>query len=489
MMVRGLAHTALVALLLMPITSSALAQEGPADVSGEVPAAESPPRVVVDAVAGPTKLARKVRLAVVRALLERSTVIPVAELERARADLASGSAARDGAGAMEEDARFAAIARAITADGVVVGAITGRGGRRSIELVIRSGWDGAIAATRSIPLPRRFIGKKQQDLIAAAVVELLEELQAAARERARRQAAAASPSPGTSSGAASGPASEPASGLQAGSPARPFWRDIHGSAALGWSFLSRTLDFSVADSVPDAMRPFQYEALASGLTLDVEVYPLGALGDVLGGHLVPLGVRFAFDRSIGLRSESAESPGETFGTVRQHISLGLVYARTFHLGRPIEIIGGLGFDRLSHSIALDDVAIELPDVAYSSLDLGLRVRVPVLGGPRFGAPLIAAYLDTSLLLGLGAGDIEAMDSYGESSVTGLDLDLGAEIAPLSSWPVPAALRVRLGLRYIRVGLGFDGSGALTELDGDGETDVDGASDSYLGGYLAAGYVF
>jgi hypothetical protein len=50
--------------------------------------------------------------------------------------------------------------------------------------------------------------------------------------------------------------------------------------------------------------------------------------------------------------------------------------------------------------------------------------------------------------------------------------------------------LHLGVRYVRMAYDFNGAGgALVDRDGDGDDDVGGALDVYLGGYATLGYLF
>jgi hypothetical protein len=83
---------------------------------------------------------------------------------------------------------------------------------------------------------------------------------------------------------------------------------------------------------------------------------------------------------------------------------------------------------------------------------------------------------------LGDGEIGKLSSFGRGSVGGIDTDLRLEVRPTSS------LVLGIGGRYTRFFFAFDGSGAMTDQNGDGKKDVGGAVDQFYGGFLTVGYV-
>jgi hypothetical protein len=81
------------------------------------------------------------------------------------------------------------------------------------------------------------------------------------------------------------------------------------------------------------------------------------------------------------------------------------------------------------------------------------------------------------------GGIGKGTEYGVASAFGLDAQGGVDVAIMDRFLVRAAGR------YQRVKFKFQGDGLLTDRDQDGEQDVGGATDVFLGGYLTLGYLF
>jgi hypothetical protein len=82
-----------------------------------------------------------------------------------------------------------------------------------------------------------------------------------------------------------------------------------------------------------------------------------------------------------------------------------------------------------------------------------------------------------------AGQIQQMDQYGTTTLSGYDFDLGGE------YKLTPVLLARAGVHFTRIGMSFKGDGAKSMRDVDPESDVTKARDSYFGIYLTAGYLF
>jgi hypothetical protein len=96
---------------------------------------------------------------------------------------------------------------------------------------------------------------------------------------------------------------------------------------------------------------------------------------------------------------------------------------------------------------------------------------------------IAGIVEAKFLAVLDTGEIQQPTQYGAAKVTGVDADGGVEMR------FGQHFLARAGARLLFMGYDFKGTGAMTDRDGNGETDVGGAADRYLGGYLTAGYLF
>ena len=87
------------------------------------------------------------------------------------------------------------------------------------------------------------------------------------------------------------------------------------------------------------------------------------------------------------------------------------------------------------------------------------------------------------MLVLDTGEIQKAAHYGAATVTGADVDAGF------SYLVSGRYQVNAGVLYTYIAYDFEGNGALTDRNNDGEVDVGGALDQYVGGYLTMGTRF
>jgi hypothetical protein len=81
--------------------------------------------------------------------------------------------------------------------------------------------------------------------------------------------------------------------------------------------------------------------------------------------------------------------------------------------------------------------------------------------------------------------MQAVDQYGASTVTGVDVSAAFD------YRVAAKMVVRATAGFATIGYAFKGNGALTNNRDNDPTDVDvsGARDTYFGGSLGAAYQF
>ncbi len=244
--------------------------------------------------------------------------------------------------------------------------------------------------------------------------------------------------------------------------------------SAGLNFITRILRSSGDDTGP------QYDGSAPGVFVDAEIYPaaFGSGSMPVRILLANIGVRARFYRIFGLSStveyqDAGRTESADLGTTHQRFGVGLVYR--YFLGdgdNPPVIKFGLGYDQLSFSIDKAGVPpeqVNLPDVAYSSIDPGLSFRYPINN-------TIAVSASARLLVLLGTGDISNAEEYGDTS-SSLGFDVGAEV----EYEIIPRLSVRLGAQFTDVTLAFDGNGM--------KMDIDGTTDFYIGGYLTAGYRF
>jgi hypothetical protein len=248
----------------------------------------------------------------------------------------------------------------------------------------------------------------------------------------------------------------------------------------GVSFIGRNLSFK--SSAPADQQPQGYKGTTvPGVYATGELYPATFAG--VKGVLANVGVGFVADRVIKLNSSVSDGMDGTalLATKQSRYGANLRYRHNFGNGpRGVSVWGAVGYNRMTFSMdkaaAPENVIVDVPNVAYSYVDPGLGVRVPIAG------PLSAA-VEGKFLAILGTGEIQGPEQYGAAKVTGFDADAALEYA------VGDHFLARAGARLIQIGYSFTGNGTLSDRDANGSADVGGASDRYLGGYVTAGYAF
>ena len=248
----------------------------------------------------------------------------------------------------------------------------------------------------------------------------------------------------------------------------------------GVSFVGRNLSFSYAGDEAD--RPLGYQGNpVPGIFAEGEIYPMAFSNK--RGVLANLGVGFVADRVLRLNSAVDDGMGGTalLTTRQSRYGASLLYRHNFGDGpRGVSLTASVGYTKLSFVIdkeaAPAGVIVDVPNVSYAYADPGLGVRIPITG------PL-AALVEGKFLAVLDTGEIQDPNQYGAATVTGFDADAGLE------YRIGEHFLARAGARFVMMGYAFKGTGTLTDRDENGEVDVGGASDRYLGGYVTAGYAF
>jgi hypothetical protein len=460
--------------------------------------AETRRSVVVLGFDGPTKTAAAAEHAVVKLLKKKHTLVSTKRYLDARRRL----------GALAPTAKhFARIAGAVGIDVIVSGEVRRRAGRSTLKLTLREGKTGQTVDTVRLPLRGGIV---DTEALADELYDLIAWIEPGATGEADRMVAAVrtdrAPTRARGGDAAVPASEEPADeeplaaaagdsedglddaddrttetlvddsvGDRAAGRASPGRIEL----AAGLSFIGRDLTFSHQASLAPAERPVSYDGQpVGGVTLDAEIFPFSFSDKVrarYGGRMTRLGAWFSFDRALGLRSQvTMQGEVHELPTTQGRWGVGARYHQPIGA---VAISAEVGFNRLTHAIDAGAMDIGLPNVAYSYLDFGAGVRVPV--GSR-----LAARGTARLLHVLAAGDLMAADGYGSGTAMGLDMNAGIEVR------ATPRIRVTGGLRYLRMGLDFDGTGRLsTDLDADPDQDVGGATDTYVGGYVLGGYSF
>lgn len=420
-----------------------------------------------------------------------------------------------------EPENVALVAGALGADGVLLGEVDKADGKRLGTLRLLSGKTGEQVAEIRIAYGRRRLAPEEEEEVRTRLLAAVATLPALSGSGgaggARSPGAGDIEDAGDGDGAApdSGPATTqardeeiPALGDDDEVPGEVLAADtpvsqeppaksegVAGHDAIeliaGLSFTRRALSSSTEG---DVVGPEYTGALAPGLQIALEIYPMAlkSLGGSSPGVLGNLGIRAHLDRVVGLTSElpymDPENPGAgeltaELGTTQMQMGVGLVYRQSLGDGATApSLVFGIGFQRLQFSVDEGDapagVVVDLPSVAYASIDPGLTFRYPL-------SDTLALDIGGKLLLVTSSGDIQDEDEFGGGSALGFDLGAGAE------YRLSGSLSMRAGLRLIDIGTSFDGTGPESNLrDGNPDTvDVTGVNDLYLGGQVTAGYRF
>ena len=220
---------------------------------------------------------------------------------------------------------------------------------------------------------------------------------------------------------------------------------------------SRWFDFQ---SAPDneVLRPDGFTSRwTARLGGSVELYPLAALKR--GGLLERIGLLAEYGRTDISSAGGRETELYVGASYRIPVGRNAIYP-TFKVSA--------GF--LRHDFVILDRSVDFPSVSYRGGVIGADVRVPIF------TPRLSVSAGAHSMFLLPAGEIFTNESYGDSRVGGLDLSASLEIRPFS------LIFVRIGARYVRFSLEFDGNGDLSSL---GST---GAVDRSMAGTVATGIV-
>lgn len=249
--------------------------------------------------------------------------------------------------------------------------------------------------------------------------------------------------------------------------------------AAGLSFVGRNLSFALNKQVADVPQGYK-GALVPALFLDAELYPM-ALSARGRGPMQNLGVTLEVERVIKINSTVQGMEDVNLPTTQQRFGIGALYRWNIGTSPTSPTIKvGVGFNKAAFEIdkaaAPAGVDIDIPNVSYTFLSPGVELRFPI-------NPKLAALADARYLFVTALGEMQEAAQYGAASITAFDVDVGAE------YKLTSAISARAGFQLSRFAMTFDGSGALTDRDGDSAQDVTSAADRYLGLYAVAGYLF
>jgi hypothetical protein len=165
-------------------------------------------------------------------------------------------------------------------------------------------------------------------------------------------------------------------------------------------------------------------------------------------------------------------------TTQQRFGIGAVVRHNFGKGpKTVTAKATVRYSFLSFNIDKTNApGVTIPNVDYAYLEPGVGIRYPV-------SPEMAINAAGHFFIIQATGEIQNADTYGGAAVSGFDADVGGD------YSLSSTIHLGGGLRYAAFNHIFDGSGAQTDRSGDGNQDVDSATDSYLSVYATASYLY
>ncbi len=244
----------------------------------------------------------------------------------------------------------------------------------------------------------------------------------------------------------------------------------------GLSFSSRKLQFDF-DSNVTGSRPQGYAgAMVPGLYIDASVFP--AVFAKQKGFLGGFGVTLLVDRVFKIESK-LQGQAMVLPTTQSRLAVGVVYRYNLSPDKASgpTIRASLRYTALDFTIDKTNApGISIPNVDYTYIQPGVSMSFPV-------SPQITLSGGASFYIVRATGEIAELQQYGNAAVSGFEGQFGATFRVLPE------VSLNAGVRYASIGYLFEGSGSLSDRDNDGAKDVSGATDSYLGFFTTAGYVF
>ncbi len=260
---------------------------------------------------------------------------------------------------------------------------------------------------------------------------------------------------------------EPTGGMNRRTALSPGNRAV--DAVVGVSMNMRRMTFSYDPTI--GSRPAGYKGkLVPGGFFDMSVYPL-ALGHKRKDILKNIGATAMYDQVLLVKSQDAS--GKELKSAQVRYAFGALFRYPFGSGASAPVIGA----RLrygSQSFKISQPA-PLPSVTYTMIEPGIFFRLPLMSAK------LVVDLNASFLAITNTGQIQKMEKYGGATVTGYEFNVGAD------YHLAEALFLRAMVNYETIKYSFKKNGMLpTPTD---NMKVTGASDSYYGVVVSAGYLF
>jgi hypothetical protein len=258
-------------------------------------------------------------------------------------------------------------------------------------------------------------------------------------------------------------------------------------AVVGLSFTARNLKFTYASDLGKVPPGYRQSIPVAGAIVDLTFYPL-SFGHKKTDVTANIGLNVVYDQVLVINSRKryldgqGESQTAELTTKENRWLVGGVFRYPLGTGPKAPVVGGsLSFGKQSFAIQQQLPNMEptdIPNVAYTMFTPAAFVKFPV-------TDQIILNLDAGFHAITNTGAIQTRAQYGAATVSGFEVELGAD------YMVTRTIFARAGVRYQRIGFTFKGDpmSQTHTRDTDPEQDVTGAQDSYFGGAATIGYVY
>jgi hypothetical protein len=257
--------------------------------------------------------------------------------------------------------------------------------------------------------------------------------------------------------------------------------------AAGFSFTRRNLNFSYASDLGKPPPGYRQAIPVGGAMIDMTFFPM-AFSKKEKGIISGLGLNILYDQVLKINSQKRyldnmqETRIANLDTKESRWLVGGVLRYPLGTAANSIVVGGsLSYGSQQFTVAQmlpNGDPTDIPNVAYSFFQPAVFARLPLI-------PKITINLDAGLLLMMNTGDIQTSAHYGAATVTGYELELGAD------YRLKPNIFARVGVRYQTISFSFKGdpTSMTNTRDTDPDQDVTGAKDVYFGGFTTIGFIY
>jgi hypothetical protein len=258
-------------------------------------------------------------------------------------------------------------------------------------------------------------------------------------------------------------------------------------AALGLSFTARQLTFKYSSDLGKPPPAYKQAVPVPGAYIDMTFYPL-SFNHKPSGIVSGLGLEILYDQVLVINSEK-KYPDQMGNLVKADLAtkesrygVGAVLRYPLGTGPRAIVVGGkLSYQKQQFTVAQtlpNNDPTDVPNVSYSILSPAAFIQAPVI-------PKLTLNAQLAFLAVTDTGDIQKPTQYGAATVTGYQLNAGAD------YMIMPSVFVRAELRYQSFGFTFKGDpmSMTNTRDTDPDQDVQGAKDTYFGGAATVGYLY